>query len=61
MSKKPKTVPVREVHMPHVDAKLQAAYERLSMLHTETMVELAETKKAHLCQSWWCRLKRKFS
>ena len=47
--------------IPHVDEKIQAAYERLAMLHTETMAELAEVKKGHLCNSWWCRLKRKFS
>jgi hypothetical protein len=47
--------------IPRVDEKLQAAYERLAMLHTETMAELAAVKKEHLCQSWWCRLKRKFS
>lgn len=53
--------------IPHVDRKLQAAYERLAMLHTETMAELAATKKQlattkklQFCQSWWCRLKRKF-
>ena len=47
--------------IPHIDEKLQAAYERLAMLHTETMAELAAANKANLCQSWWCRLKRKFS
>ena len=48
--------------IPRVDEKLQAAYERLAMLHTETMAELAQEKKTtYLCNSWWCRLKRKFS
>lgn len=54
---------VTETVIPRVDAKLQAAYERLAMLHTETMAELAEEKKkreVHLCDSWWCRLKRAF-
>lgn len=60
---KPKGVNiVTETIIPHVDAKLQAAYERLAMLHTETMAELAEEKKkVHLCDSWWCRMKRKFA
>ncbi len=53
---------VTETIIPHVDAKLQAAYERLAMLHTETMAELAEEKKkVLLCNSWWCRMKRKFA
>lgn len=53
---------VHETVIPRVDEKLQAAYERLAMLHTETMAELAEEKKkVHLCNSWWCRMKRWFA
>lgn len=52
--------PVITTVIPHVDEKLQLAYERLAFLHTETMAELAAEKKAHLCNSWWCRLKRWF-
>ena len=52
---------VHETVIPHVDEKLRAAYERLAMLHTETMAELVEEKKkVHLCDSWWCRMKRWF-
>jgi hypothetical protein len=61
MAKKKIRAEVITTVIPHVDEKLQAAYERLAMLHTETMAELVEEKKYNLCQSWWCRLKRKFS
>lgn len=53
---------VHETVIPHVDEKLRAAYERLAMLHTETMAELVEEKKkTWQCQSWWCRMKRWFA
>lgn len=37
------------------DKQIQAAYERLSMLHTETMAELTETRKRMdaMSASWW--------
>ena len=40
------------------DEKLQQAYERLAMLHTETMAELVETQKRMdaMSKSWWMML-----
>jgi hypothetical protein len=40
------------------DEKIKLAYERLSMLHTETMAELVETRKRMdaMSKSWWVML-----
>jgi len=37
------------------EEKLKIAYERLAMLHTETMVELVETQNRMdaMSKSWW--------
>lgn len=39
--------------------KLELAYNRLAMLHTETMAELVETQKRMdaMSKSWWSMLK----
>lgn len=39
--------------------KLELAYTRLAMLHTETMAELVETQKRMdmMSKSWWSMLK----
>lgn len=39
--------------------KLEIAYNRLAMLHTETMAELVETQKRMdaMSKSWWSMLK----
>lgn len=52
------------------DKQIQEAYERLAMLHTETMAELVETRKRMdlMSKSWWymfrhwlrVKLRRKF-
>ena len=41
------------------DKQIQEAYERLAMLHTETMAELVETQKRmnRMYGSWWSMLK----
>ena len=41
--------------------QLQAAYERLAVLHTETMAELVETQKRMdaMSKSWWLMLKHR--
>lgn len=41
------------------DAAVQQAYERLAMLHTETMAELTETKLRmdRMSSMWWPLLK----
>ena len=43
------------------DKQIQAAYERLAMLHTETMAELVETRKRMdvMSSSWWWMLKHR--
>jgi hypothetical protein len=43
------------------DEKLQAAYERLSMLHTETMAELVTTRQRMdaMSRNWWWALKHR--
>lgn len=40
------------------DNKLQIAYERLAMLHTETMAELVETRRRMdaMSSNWWLML-----
>lgn len=39
--------------------KLELAYNKLSMMHTETLVELIETKRRMdiMSKSWWAMLK----
>ena len=41
------------------DKQIQAAYERLAMLHTETMAELvaAQRRADAMSRSWWSMLK----
>lgn len=41
--------------------QIQVAYERLAMLHTETMAELVETRKRMdaLSKCWWIMLKHR--
>lgn len=48
--------------------QMQAAYERLAMLHTETMAELVETQRRlkqlqdsmdQMSHDWWALLKRR--
>jgi hypothetical protein len=43
------------------DEKVQAAYERLSMLHTETMAELVATRQRMdaMSRNWWWMLKHR--
>jgi hypothetical protein len=41
--------------------KLELAYNRLAMLHTETMAELVETQKRmnDMSKCWWLMLKHR--
>lgn len=41
------------------EKNIQAAYERLAMLHTETMAELHETRKRMdtMSSNWWWMFK----
>jgi hypothetical protein len=41
------------------DKQIQEAYERLAMLHTETMAELvaAQRRADAMSKSWWSMLK----
>ena len=43
------------------EEQVQQAYERLAMLHTETMAELIETRKRMdaMSSSWWWMLKHR--
>lgn len=68
-AEEPATVQVMEAPkvqtMPPVSKAFEDAYSRLAILHTETMAELAETKKQLDRSShndcWWCKLKGKFA
>ncbi len=41
--------------------RLELAYNRLAMLHTETMAELVETQKRmdRMSENWWLMLKHR--
>ena len=41
--------------------QMQAAYERLAILHTETMAELVKTQERMdaMSKSWWLMLKHR--
>ena len=43
------------------EKQMQMAYERLAMLHTETMAELVETQRRMnaMSSSWWRMLKHR--
>ena len=43
--------------------EIEKAYNRLAMLHTETMVELMETQKRMdaMSKCWWLMLKHRIS
>ena len=43
------------------EKQMQMAYERLAMLHTETMAELVETQRRMnaMSSSWWWMLKHR--